>query len=177
MVNIGVSGTYALDASGRGTGTINNGAAGMLNLALYPTINGIQVLETDSGKVVSGAIFPQSDELSSTNLQGSYGFNYTGASLTARGEVDAVASLTANGRGGITGLVDINDVGSISSGTSLNGSYSLDSSGRGSLTLQSEIGQQNAAIYAVSGNQALFIDLDQTLIAVGVIEHQVIEHK
>lgn len=169
-VNIGISGTYTLDASGRGTATINSGTTGMLHLVLYPTTNGVQLLETDTGTVVSGATFPQSGALSSATVQGAYGLNYTG--VTFGGELDAVASLTANGSGRITGIVDINNVGSTSSGTSLTASYSVDATGRGPLTLQSGLGQQNTAIYVLNNNRALFVDLDSDLVAVGVIEHQ-----
>jgi hypothetical protein len=170
VVNIGLSGTYTLAANGRGTAAINSGASGMLNLVLYPTTNGVQVLETDTNTVVSGAAFAQSGGLSSATVQGSYGLNYTG--VTSGGPLDAVASLTANGTGHVTGIIDINNVGSTSSGTSLTASYSVDATGRGPLTIQTALQQQNTAIYVLNANRALFVDLDSNLVAVGVIEHQ-----
>lgn len=169
-VNIGLSGTYTVSANGRGTAVINSGTTGMLNLVLYPTTNGVQLLETDTGTVVSGTAFAQSGALSSGTLQGTYGLNYTGVS--SGGELDAVASLTSNGAGHVTGIIDINNVGSTSSGTSLTASYSVDSTGRGPLTLQSGLGQQNTAVYVLNGSRALFVDLDSDLVAVGIIEHQ-----
>jgi hypothetical protein len=170
-LNMGMSGTYTLDANGRGVGIINAASAGTLNLTLYPTVNGIQVMETDAGTAVSGAIFSQhADDLTDANFKGNYGLNYTGADFLVRDEVDAVALLTANGRGGATGILDINDDGSTSSGTPLIGSYSVDSTGRGSLILQSPARHQNAGIYLVNRNDALFIDLDPALVAVGIIE-------
>lgn len=171
-IGIGISGTYTLGASGRGTAIINNGARGMLSLVLYPTTNGVQLLETDTGTVVSGAAFAQSGSLSSATVQGNYGLNYTAVSLATGGQLDAVASLAANGSGHGTGIIDINNFGSTSSGTSLTASYSVDSTGRGPLTLQSGLGQQNTAIYVVNSNRALFVDLDSDLVAAGVIEHQ-----
>jgi hypothetical protein len=169
-VNIALSGTYTVGANGRGTAVINNGTTGTLNLVLYPTTNGVQLLETDTGTVVSGAAFAQSGALSSASVQGTYGLNYTG--VISGGPLDAVASLTANGTGHVTGIIDINNVGSTSSGTSLTASYSVDSTGRGPLTLQSGLGQQNTAIYVLNSSRALFVDLDSNLVAVGVIEHQ-----
>jgi hypothetical protein len=169
-VNIGLSGTYTVGANGRGTAVINNGTTGTLNLVLYPTTNGIQLLETDTGTVVSGAAFAQSGALSSASVQGNYGLNYTGA--TTGGELDAVASLAANGSGHLAGIIDINNVGSTSSGTSLTASYSVDATGRGPLTLISGLGQQNTAIYVLNSSRALFVDLDSDLVAAGVIEHQ-----
>lgn len=164
------TGTYTLDASGRGTATLSNASAGTLTLALYPSTNGVQVLETDTGLVVGGAAFPQAAGLSTGSLQGIYGLNYTAA--TTSGELDSVASLSADGAGHITGIVDINNAGSTSTGTSLTASYSLDSTGRGPLTLQSFIGQQNMAIYTLSSSRAIFIELDPNAVAAGTMEIQ-----
>ncbi len=172
-LNMNISGTYTLDANGRGVGIINAASTGTLNLALYPTINGIQVMETDAGTAVSGVIFSQhADDLTGTNFKGNYALNYTGADFLVRGEVDATALLAANGCGSANGILDINDGGSISIGTPLTGAYSVDSTGRGSLTLQSPARRQNAGIYLVNRNHVLFIDLDPALVAVGVIERQ-----
>lgn len=168
--NIAISGTYSLAANGRGTGSINNGIAGSLNFVLYPTTNGVQMLQTDSGFVVSGAAFPQAGGLSTASISGTYGMNFS--AVTTGGELDSVASLNANGSGHFTGIIDINNVGSTSSGTSLTGNYSLDATGRGPLTIQTGLGQQNMAMYALGNNRALFIDLDSTIVAAGAMEHQ-----
>lgn len=164
------TGTYTLDASGRGTATLSNASAGTVTLALYPTTSGVQVLETDPGLVVSGAAFLQATGLSTGTVQGTYGLNYTAA--TPSGELDSVASLNADGAGHMTGIVDINNAGSTSTGSSLTANYSLDATGRGPLTFQSFIGQQNMEIYAVSNSRSLFVELDTTTVAAGVIEHQ-----
>lgn len=165
------TGTYALDASGRGTATFNNATLGTVTLALYPTTSGVQVLETDTaGLVVTGAAFPQAAALSTGTVQGAYGLNYTAG--TASGEMDAVASLNADGTGHMTGIMDVNSAGSTGPGESLTGSYSLDATGRGTLTFQSFIGQQNMMIYALSNSRALFVELDSDIVAAGAIEHQ-----
>lgn len=165
------TGTYTLDASGRGTATLNNASAGTVTLALYPTTNGVQALETDAGLVVSGAAFPQAANLSTGSVQGIYGMNYTAA--TQSGELDSVASLNADGTTGhMTGIFDVNNGGSTSTGSALTGNYSLDATGRGPLTFQSFIGQQNMQIYALSNSRALFIELDATAVAAGTMEHQ-----
>lgn len=170
--NIAVTGTYAIAANGRGTGSISNATAGTLNFVLYPTTNGVQLLETDTGLVVSGAAFPQSGTLSTASVQGNYGLNYTAVSLASGGELDAVASLNANGTGHAIGIIDINNVGSTSTGTSLTASYSADATGRGPLTLQTGLGPQNMAIYILNSNRSLFVELDGDIVAAGVIEHQ-----
>jgi len=170
--NAPVSGTYALDASGRGTLSLSNVDIGTLTFAIYPTTNGVQMLDTNGTLVVTGAAFPQTGALSNGTVQGAYGMNYTGA--TANGELDVVASLNANGAGHMTAIQDISNPGAgpPSSGTALTGDYTLDATGRGPLTLQSFLGQQNMAIYVLNGNRALFVELDPDIVAAGAMEHQ-----
>jgi hypothetical protein len=171
--NAPISGTYALDASGRGTLSISNATIGTLTFAIYPTTNGVQMLNTIGSLVVSGAAFPQTGALSNGSIQGAYGMNYTAASLN-NGELDVIASVNANGAGHMTAIQDISNPGGgpPSSGTALTGDYSVDATGRGPLTLQSFLGQQNMAIYVLNGSRALFVELDNTTVAAGAMEHQ-----
>jgi len=167
-VNAPITGTYSLDASGRATATING--AVVLDFVLYPTTNGLQMLNVDSGLQVSGTAFPQTGALSTGSVQGAYGMNLTAA--TSGGELDSIASLNANGTGHITGITDINNVGSTSTGTSITGSYTVDSTGHGPLTFQTGVGPQSMAIYVLNTNRALFVDLDTNIVAAGEIDHQ-----
>jgi hypothetical protein len=81
--------------------------------------------------------------------------------------------VNANGTGHFTAILDANNVGSTSSGTSLTGSYTVDATGHGPLTLQSSfLGQQNMAIYVISNTRALFVELDNDIVAAGDVEHQ-----
>ena len=170
--NVALAGTYSIDASGRGTATITTATVGTLTFAFYPTTNGVQLMETDTGLVVSGAAFPQTGALSTSTFQGMYGLNYTAA--TGNGEVDTIASVNANSAGHFTAIMDVSNFGAQpSSGTALSGSYTIDATGHGSLTLQSAfLGQQNMAIYAISNSRALFVELDTDIVAAGDIEHQ-----
>jgi hypothetical protein len=170
VTDVALSGTYAIDPSGRGTATITTATLGTFTFVLYPTTNGVQLIETDTGLVVSGAAFPQTGTLSTGTFQGTYGLNYTAA--TVNGELDTVASVNANGTGHLTGIMDANNAGSTSTGTSLTGNYSVDATGHGPLTLSSGLGQQNMAIYVISNNRALFVELDNDIVAAGAVEHQ-----
>jgi len=166
--NAPITGTYSLDASGRGTATVTGSVT--LDFVVYPTTNGVQMLNVDSGLQVSGTAFAQSGALSTASVQGDYGMNLTAA--TSGGELDSIASLNANGTGHIAGITDINNVGSTSTGTSLTGSYTVDSTGHGPLTFQTGLGPQAMGIYVVNSNKALFVDLDTNIVAVGDMEHQ-----
>jgi hypothetical protein len=153
--------------------SISNATIGTLTFAIYPTTNGVQMLNTIGSLVVSGAAFPQTGALSNGSIQGAYGMNYTAASLN-NGELDVIASVNANGAGHMTAIQDISNPGGgpPSSGTALTGDYSVDATGRGPLTLQSFLGQQNMAIYVLNGSRALFVELDNTTVAAGAMEHQ-----
>jgi hypothetical protein len=80
--------------------------------------------------------------------------------------------VNANGTGRLTAIMDVNNGGSTSTGTSLTGNYTVDATGHGPLTLQSFLGQQNMAIYVISNSRALFVELDNDIVAAGDVEHQ-----
>ena len=165
--NISLSGTYSVAGNGRGTVTLN---AGAINLAVYPTTSGVQVLEVDNTVVASGAALQQSGSFSNGTISGNYGMNFTGA--TVGNEIDSVGQFSADGTGHVTGAVDFNNGGALSSNLSLSGSYSVAANGRATGTLQSSLGTQNVLFYAVSNTRILFIEVDSNLVAVGEIDHQ-----
>jgi hypothetical protein len=172
LVNAGLTltGTYTLGANGRGTAALVSGL-GTVNLAFYPTTKGIQALEIDTGLIASGAIFQQTGSLSSASVSGNYAMNFTGVS--SAGALDAIAEFNANGAGALSGIIDINNFGSLSTGTSITGNYSVNSDGRGPLTFTTgPLAQQNMAIYAIDNTRSLFIDLDSNFVTVGDMEHR-----
>jgi hypothetical protein len=168
--NLTLSGTYTLAANGRGTALLATGL-GNINLAFYPTTKGVQVLETDTGLIVNGAAFQQTGSLSSAAISGNYAMNFTGVSTT--GALDAVSEFNANGNGALSGIIDINNFGSLSTGTSITGNYSVSADGRGPLTfVTGPLGQQNLAIYVIDSTHAIFIDLDSTIVTLGEMDHR-----
>ena len=168
--NLTLSGTYTLAANGRGTALLATGL-GNINLAFYPTTKGVQVLETDTGLIVNGAAFQQTGSLSSASISGNYAMNFTG--VTTAGALDAVSEFNANGTGALSGIIDINNFGSLSTGTSITGNYSVNSDGRGPLTFTTgPLAQQNLAIYVVDSTHAIFIDLDSTIVTLGEMDHR-----
>jgi hypothetical protein len=137
----------------------------------YPTTTGgVQVLEVDFGIVSSGTAFSQAGTFSNTTVQGNYGFNLSG--VTNAGEVDQIAQFSATGTGSLNGALDLNNVGALTSGLALSGSYSVSGNGRGTATLHTSFGTQNLLLYTVSGSRVLFIETDSNLVAVGDFEHQ-----
>ncbi len=165
-----LTGSYALGANGRGTLTFNNATVGTSTFAIYPTTNGVQMLEIDPLFTVSGSALAQTGAFSNASISGAYAMNFTGASPS--GPFDSVASLKADGAGHFNGIIDINNTGSVASGNSMFGSYSIDASGRGPMTLNSPLGPQSLAVYTINSTRAIFIEVDANLITVGEMEHQ-----
>ena len=128
------------------------------------------MIELDTGLVVSGQALQQTGTFSNSSLQGAYAMNFSAVSTA--GELDSTAEFTANGTGNLTGITDINDVGTVSSGTSLSGTYTVGTTGRGPLTFSSGLGTQNMAVYMVNSTRALFVELDSGVIAIGELRHQ-----
>ena len=174
-LNIGVamtSGSYSLPG-GRGTLTITNSLS-TFNFAIYPTTNGVHMIEFDSGLAISGAAFAQTGAFSNSSIQGNYGMNFS-AAIGSGGELDAIASLQADGaspQGHYSGIIDANNAGSLSFGTGLNGTYTIGTNGRGPFTLSSGLGPQNMVIYVLNPSRALFLELDNNIVAAGDMEHQ-----
>lgn len=165
---IGITGTYALDASGRGTATLTSASAGTFHFVIYPTANEVEMLNVDSGLVMNGAAFAQTVPFTNAVLHATYALSETQS--TGFGLVTANAAESFDGIGRLTGLTDINDLGSLSTATPMTGTYVLDSTGHGTITLQSGIGQQDLAAYAVDATRVLFIGIDSGSMTVGHIE-------
>jgi hypothetical protein len=96
--------------------------------------------------------------------------NFSG--VTANGELDSIAQFTADGASKFNGIIDVNNVGSISFGQPLTGTFTIANTGRSTVTLQTSLGTQNMVFYSVSGTRALFIELDSNTVAAGEIRHQ-----
>ncbi len=166
--NGALSGAYSVAANGRGTMSLNSGA---INFAIYPSTNGVLLLEIDSNIVSSGTALQQSGTFSNTSVSGNYGMNFSGV-VVGSGEIDSVAQFDANADGSAPGTVDYNVDGTLSSNLALTDAYAITSSGRGTASLSSSAGAQTLIFYVVSSTQVLFIDVDTTLVGVGQAIHQ-----
>lgn len=172
QIGITILGNSTYSISGvRGTLNLQT-SSGPFSFAIYPTVNGVQVLETDTGVVATGSAFAQTGPFTNGSISGAYGLNFIAVAGT---EIDSTASLTADGAGKLNGIIDINQLntqGFPSPGTPLSGTYSVNSDGRGSFDLTSGLGTQTMAVYVVNNSRALFVEVDGGVVSVGVIEHQ-----
>ncbi|MGZ6316687.1 MAG: hypothetical protein ACXWNQ_05455 [Anaerolineales bacterium] len=147
-----LTGTYAVSNSGRGLVSLTSSSVGSLPLAFYKAANGnIEFVNLGGslggvgfavggmGKAQSGGPFSQQ------SISGNYGVNFSGTNLGSNfsnaGEEDISGQLTSDGAGILSGLLDINNSGSIFQGVQLSGStYTMTSTGRGTASLNTATG-------------------------------------
>lgn len=165
-LNSPLSGTYSASGS-RVLLKLNGGA---INLAAYPSMEGFQVIETDSSAIASGVALQQTGEFSNATLNGNYGATLAGNS--ASGAFVALAQATADGNGHLTGMLNLNNNGSLQSDLALNGTYAMSSNGRAPGTLVTSAGSLNVIYYVASKSQGLFIEVDGDRISQGVLVRQ-----
>jgi hypothetical protein len=166
--NAVLSGTYSVAANGRGTMILN---LGLINYAIYPTMAGVLLLEIDNSIVASGTAFQQTGTFANSSVSGIYGTNFAGV-VPGSNEIDSMAQFTADGSGNITGTIDYNNGGTLTSNLALTGKYSIAATGRGTSTFISSFGTQNVIFYVVNATQVLFIDVDTTAVGAGQVVHQ-----
>ena len=165
-LNSPLSGTYS--TSGRRVLLTLNGGA--INLAAYPSMEGFQIIETDSSAIASGVALPQTGGFSDATLNGNYGATLAGHS--ASGAFVALARAAADGNGHLTGMLNLNDNGSLLPDLALNGTYAVSGNGRAPGTLVTSAGTLNVIYYVASKSQGLFIEVDGNRIAQGVLARQ-----
>jgi hypothetical protein len=167
------SGSYAASGpvGGRTLLTLT-GFSGATQLVAYPTTSaGIQLLEIDNGGLLSGGAVVQTAGAALAASQG-YGLGLAAINIggvTGAFEEDDIAEFATTSTG-VSGLVDINDEGTLSFDQTLNGSYTLDSpaTGRGVLTSN----MFNGVFYAADSSTVLFLETDSTQIGTGSFQLQ-----
>jgi hypothetical protein len=155
--NAAISGSVANPTNGRGTITLNTNQ-GVLDFAFYVIdANHISILSTNSSPAFSGDAFrqPATITLASAFPAGSSAFTLAGTSNNS--PLVAGGILTTNGNGTVSaGTEDVNTAGTLNQNVAVSGSYTIASTGRGTLTLNSN---QNFAIYPTMTGGTLMLDL------------------
>jgi hypothetical protein len=95
-------------------------------------------------------------------LNGTYAFSADGSD-PADGSYFAAGSITADGKGGITGIEDLNLGSGVDSGVAITGSYQVDSSGKATVTLSDGTGVATFFTFSIpSGSSASKINFNGT---------------
>jgi hypothetical protein len=172
----GFSGSFSNSGGGRFLISLT-GFAGGTNFAAYPSSGGILLLEVDTGinvgtgnvGITSGTALAQASGATLAAAQG-YGFNNSGEDINNDTELDEVGQFTTTSTG-LSGLLDENDFTVHAPFVSnVDGTYTANSNGMGSATIGVSLNE--VFFYAADSSTAMFISVDQSQAALGVMEGQ-----
>jgi hypothetical protein len=168
------SGSYSADTTGRGTATLTDSKR-TLHYVFYQVAPSLAFfLSTDSFAVLTGRVEQQTPATYGTSsLQGNF-------CLLLNDDLSAATTITgqflADGSGNVSGQEDQNSFGNLTSNIPLSGTYSIESTGRGTTTVHATIGGvdhvSNFHFYMVSGSEVRFMQIDPSSRMLGMGEKQ-----
>ena len=178
------SGTYTVGTDGRGTALLTS--TGSTAWYAAPTILSFQVvsssrmvlLSSDRGLSAVGTAEKRSGTITTSAFVGAYVLASTGTAYYSGsgyyyGGTAAAGRVVTNGNGAVTsGTLDQNLAYSVTSDTTVNGTYGIDATGRGTATLNTVKGPVNVVFYPVSAQRAYFVTVNSGSIAGGTLDLQ-----
>jgi hypothetical protein len=166
LSSLNLSGSFT-PPDGNGRGTLNlTDSAGVATTYVYYIVDSqtLNLLETDSGHLGSGNAVEQSGApFSNASLQNGFMFRSFGDSQNHLGGVNGAGAFTSDGSGHITsGDYDSNQDGVPLQNASLTGTYSVESSGRFTLTFTPTLQSQTLSpiqdvAWMIDSTRALFL--------------------
>lgn len=181
------SGTYTIDSSGTGRGTISFTISGQNPFSyVFYLISPTQAFVQDQtlNIVEDGSMFAQgTSSISDSSLAGNYAINWSGVTSnnggTSSGEEDLDGEATLGSSGAVTGTIDLNEFSTLSqaTGVSITGSLALnaDPTSHNALTINLQtnpVGQVTAFAYIAANNNILILTTQTNRIAAGVMTPQ-----
>jgi len=169
VLNSPLTGTYTMASTGRGLATITS-SFGTQNFVIYVVNSSdLKIVEADSLPVTSGEILKQvAAPFTNAVLNGNYVFTIGGQDnvLSALG----VGGLfTADGAGHLpSATVDVNDGGVVTQGAAANGTYTVNSAGRGFASF----GGIQLAFYPASNGTIQLVEIDANGVSTGTARAQ-----
>jgi len=173
-VPISFVGTYTVTADGRGTLQFNDGRTPAIFNFVLVNVSQLQIIGFDSTGTASGQANAQlASTFNTSPLRGTYVFDFNGTHNS--NGISEIGEFAADGAGNITGgSIDVNDNGTISQlqitgNTAAAGqtpvypstySTSINSNGRGTLTLATSGATLHFSFYIVSAGSAKFVGTD-----------------
>lgn len=170
------SGSYAVSNAALGRYTMALSLGGSTSqFAFYPQTGGsLNIVQLDAAKFATGVAYPQvSSGLNAASFGANFGLRLSGVDLVGSpGQEEIVGQVIPNGGSALSGTLDINDNGNLTSGASVNGSYTVNSSTlRGTATL-SNPASSTFNLYIVDTARILWLETDSNRILVGSIRKQ-----
>lgn len=164
-------GTYQVGPDGRFTLTLQPASGGSIALAgvlisgQRGFLTGIDTATTGHGEFFLQAAPPSSSGFSLADL------NTALSGVTGQGPEDVLLQLKADGAGGLGGSADANSMGTVTPNQLAGGTYTLDSGGRGILTLTLSGVTRHLAFYW-SGSHAELANQDANELLSGTLTSQ-----
>lgn len=162
------TGTYSVGADGRGSATIQWATPAQTitwQIAMANDQHGLLVrfdgASSSNAGAGSGSIDRQDTSSFNSALNGNYVINVSGID-SAGNPLFQAGALTGAGGAVTSGVMDVNDNLVVQSSSTLSGTYSVASSGRGTLALTSAttLATQNFSVYVVNANLVNVVETD-----------------
>ncbi len=170
------TGTYTVDSTGRGTASFQAPGrtyALVFYLSAYLGAQGGAVFqETDSSVITDGLAVPQSSPVLQSGFAGSYAVSLHGSAGAAA--QNFVGQFNTDANGNVTpGSLDISTFpGALVTGEALTGTLTVDSTGRGTLTLNPAGDNRNFTVYAANPTLLFAVGTDTGRFAAGSVAKQ-----
>src|SRR5713226_8644842 len=153
-----VTGTYSIGGDGRGTLSLNR--AGVITTYRLTVVSNTQalIIQNDSSVTASGNLTAQNTAAFNAGLGGDYAFDFSGIDSTGF-PLSIVGAFTANAGLFQNFETDMNDGGSPTQNVVTVGNFSSvdPTTGRGTASIQTTLGNLTFAYYIVSATRAFFI--------------------
>src|SRR2546426_4432738 len=156
---ISFNGTYSIGGDGRGTLTANPNTTRTTTYRLTVVSNtSVLIIQNDSFSTASGNLTAQNAAAFNAGLGGDYAFDFSGVDSTLHA-LSIVGAFTANTNLFQNFETDMNDAGSPTQNVVTNGNFSSvdPTTGRGTASIQTTLGNLTFAYYIVSATRAFFI--------------------
>src|SRR3989454_6962349 len=156
---VAFNGTYTVGGDGRGTLTANPNTTRTTTYRLTVVSNtSVLIIQNDSFSTASGNLTAQNAAAFNAGLGGDYAFDFSGVDSTLHA-LSIVGAFTANTNLFQNFETDMNDAGSPTQNVVTNGNFSSvdPTTGRGTASIQTTLGNLTFAYYIVSATRAFFI--------------------
>jgi len=172
----GFTGSYTIGSNGRGTAQFTIPGRGTLNFALHVVDRDRLFLSSidspDPGVVTQSgmAVRQTGGPFSNSSLRATGVFHLTGRGSGVTPEA-AIGLLRSDGVGGVSGLIDTNRAGAVTTNQPFNGSYAIAADGRGTI---GSAANPLFVFYLVSPNHALLMSSQPLVgpVLAGAVEPQ-----
>jgi hypothetical protein len=173
-----VTGSYTVADATTGRTTFSWTASdGTHQFVLYPAANNdLNVLELDTNSAAGPALSQRISGFSNGSISGKFATRSNGTDFTGNpGPAALSGQLSPNGGSALSGVLDINDNGTLAPATAASGAYAFDATGRATLNLTSGSSTLSSAamtMYAADTNRTVYIELDSNRVITGVMQKQ-----